>query len=124
MDSSEKGSALVDFVLMAAPFVLVPLSVVSISMNSYAQTVLQDSAIEGARFAALADQDSSSGCGRSLHLARQAFVGFRDLTATCRVVSQGQRDMEQVVIAGKVPVFGILSFSSAHSATARAPREN
>ena len=36
-----------DFVFLAAPFALIPLSVISVSFVSYAQTVLQDSAIEG-----------------------------------------------------------------------------
>ncbi|MEY4559371.1 MAG: hypothetical protein RLZ82_386 [Actinomycetota bacterium] len=113
-----------DFVFLAAPFALIPLSVISVSFVSYAQTVLQDSAIEGARYAALADQDSSAGCKRSLELAKQAFAGFLDLKASCSLTSQASGELEQVVLLAKIPVFGIIALSPELSATGRAPREN
>ena len=113
-----------DFVFLAAPFALIPLSVISISFVSYAQTVLQDSAIEGARYAALADQDSGGGCKRSLDLAKEAFAGFLDLKASCTLSSQASGGLEQVVLLAKIPVFGIIALSPELSATGRAPREN
>jgi hypothetical protein len=124
MKFSERGSALVDFVFLAAPFALIPLSVISVSFVTYAQTVLQDSAIEGARYAALADQDSGGGCKRSLELAKAAFAGFPDLKASCSLSSQASGGIEQVVLLAKIPVFGIISLSPELSATGRAPREN
>lgn len=124
MNSSERGSALLDFVLLAVPFALIPLSVISVSFVSYAQTVLQDSAIEGARFAALADQDSSGGCKRSLELANEAFAGFLDLRAACSGSSQNGWVLEQVVLHAKIPVFGVIALRPELSATGRAPREN
>lgn len=124
MKSSEKGSALVDFVFLAVPFVLVPLSVISLSFVSYAQTVLRDSAIEGARYAALADQDSSGGCKRSLELAQEAFAGFLDIKSSCSLLSQSNGQIEHVVLRGRVPVFGVFAFSPELSAMGRAPREN
>lgn len=113
-----------DFVFLAAPFALLPLSVISVSFVTYAQTVLQDSAIEGARYSALADQDSSAGCKRSLELAKQAFAGFLDLKASCILTSQASGELEQVVLMAKIPVFGIFALSPELSATGRAPREN
>lgn len=124
MKSSERGSALVDFAFLAAPFALIPLSVISVSFVSYAQVVLQDSAIEGARYAALADQISSGGCKRSLELAKEAFAGFLDLKASCSFSSQASGGFEQVVLLAKIPVFGIIAMSPELSATGRAPREN
>ena len=112
-----------DFVFLAAPLALIPLSVISVSFVSYAQTVLQDSAIEGARYAALADQDSSGGCKRSLELAKEAFAGFLDLKASCSLTSHASGELEQVVVMAKIPVFGIISLSPELSATGRAPRE-
>lgn len=124
MSSSERGSALVDFALLAMPFVLVPLSVISISFVSYAQAVLQDSAIEGARYAALADQDSSGGCKRSRELANAAFAGFLDLKASCSLSRQVTGEIEQVLLLAKIPVFGAIALSPELSAVGRAPREN
>lgn len=123
-NSSSRGSALVDFVLLVVPFVLVPFSVISVSLITYAQAVLQDSAIEGARFAALADQESSSGCLRSLTLARQGFAGFLDLDVSCGTLNLEGNVFEQVVVTANVPVFGVITASSFLSATGRAPREN
>jgi hypothetical protein len=114
----------VDFAFLAAPFALIPLSVISVSIVSYAQVVLHDSAIEGARYAALADQNSTGGCKRSLELAKEAFAGFIDLKASCSFSSQANGVLEQVVLLAKIPVFGIIAMSPELSATGRAPREN
>jgi len=124
MRSSDRGSALVDFVFLAAPFALIPLSVISVSIVSYAQAVLQDSAIEGARYSALADQDSNGGCIRSLEVAKEAFAGFLDLKAACSSSIQASGGIEQVVLLAKIPVFGIIALNPELSAVGRAPREN
>jgi heme exporter protein D len=124
VSSSERGSALVDFVFLAVPFALIPLSVISVSFVSYAQAVLLDSAIEGARYAALADQDSSGGCKRSLELAKKAFHGFFDMKASCSLSGQSNEGFEKVVLLAKIPVFGMITFSPELRATGRAPREN
>lgn len=62
--SSERGSAVSDFVLVAFPLLFIFVSTVSISLTSYVRTVLLDATIEGARYAALADQHLDSGIAR------------------------------------------------------------
>lgn len=109
---------------MVVPFVLIPITVISLTGITYGQLVLRDSAIEGARFAALADQDSESGCMRSLELAKRAFAGFTELKASCLSSSQGEFQIERVNLSGKVPVMGLIPFSPRLSASASAPREN
>ena len=59
--SREKGSAVTDFVLVAFPMLAIFSATISISLGSYARVVLLDATIEGARFAALADQGIASG---------------------------------------------------------------
>lgn len=66
--SREKGSAVTDFVLVAFPMLAIFSATVSISLGSYARVVLLDATIEGARFAALADQDIASGIARTKKL--------------------------------------------------------
>lgn len=66
--SSEKGSAVTDFVLVAFPMLAIFSATISITLGSYARVVLLDATIEGARFAALADQDIESGIARTQKL--------------------------------------------------------
>jgi Flp pilus assembly protein TadG len=124
MKSSSRGSALVDFVLLAVPFVLIPFSVISLSVISYAQNVLQDSAVEGARYAALADQESARGCERSLKLASKAFSGFLELAASCTSFISDGKSVEQVVLTGNLPLFGLITSIPEINAVGRAPSEN
>jgi Flp pilus assembly protein TadG len=66
--SREKGSAVTDFVLVAFPMLAIFSATISITLGSYARLVLLDATIEGARFAALADQDTASGIAKTKKL--------------------------------------------------------
>jgi len=70
--SNQKGSAVTDFVLVAFPMLAIFVATVSISFASYARTVLLDATIEGARYAALADQDLEAGIQKTKKLVRQS----------------------------------------------------
>lgn len=61
-----------DFVLVAFPMLAIFSATVSISMASYAKLVLLDATIEGARYAALADQDISSGIEKAKDLVARS----------------------------------------------------
>ena len=66
--SKQDGSAVVDFILVSIPMLLIAISTIGITFTSYSRTVLMDAAIEGARFGSLADQDLASGMSRSREL--------------------------------------------------------
>ena len=66
--SRQDGSAVTDFVLVAFPMLAIFVATISITLGSYARLVLLDATIEGARFAALADQDIASGIAKSKQL--------------------------------------------------------
>ena len=66
--SRQDGSAITDFVLVAFPMLAIFVATISITLGSYARLVLLDATIEGARFAALADQDIASGIAKSKQL--------------------------------------------------------
>ncbi len=70
--SRQDGSAVTDFVLVAFPMLAIFVATISISLGAYARLVLLDSTIEGARFAALADQDIASGVARTKQLVAAA----------------------------------------------------
>lgn len=63
--SNQKGSAVTDFVLVAFPMLAIFSMTVSITLGSYARVVLLDATIEGARYAALADQTIAEGISRT-----------------------------------------------------------
>lgn len=70
--SRQDGSAVTDFVLVAFPMLAIFVVTVSITLGSYARLVLLDSTIEGARFAALADQDIAEGIAKTKQLVATA----------------------------------------------------
>lgn len=70
--SKSEGSAVTDFVLVAFPMLAIFVATTSITLGSYARVVLLDSTIEGARYAALADQNIGSGIARTKKLVSAA----------------------------------------------------
>jgi hypothetical protein len=70
--SKADGSAVTDFVLVAFPMLAIFVATTSITFGSYARVVLLDSTIEGARYAALADQDIASGIAKTKQLLAAA----------------------------------------------------
>jgi hypothetical protein len=72
--SRDRGSAVADFVLVAFPMLALFIGTVTISFASYARTVILDATIEGARFAALADQSLAAGTQKTRELV-QASLG-------------------------------------------------
>jgi len=70
--SKDRGSAVTDFVLVVFPMLAIFSATMSITLGSYARVVLLDATIEGARFAALADQTTLSGISRTKNLVERS----------------------------------------------------
>ena len=85
--SKEQGSAVTDFVLVAFPMLAIFSATISITLGSYARVVLLDATIEGARFAALADQDIASGIAKT----RALVAGSLGLAASLEVEGNSNR---------------------------------
>ncbi len=81
--------------------------------------ILRDSAIEGARFAALADQESAAGCLRAREQINATFQGKMIAEISCRTENENQEIVE--ITSG----FSNLGLLGAHhlTATGRAFRE-
>ena len=62
-DDGERGSAVVDFVLVSLLIVALLLAVLQVAVYVHVRNVVTASAQEGARYAANADVDSAAGCG-------------------------------------------------------------
>jgi Flp pilus assembly protein TadG len=121
MIRSSRGSAVVEFILVSVPLLLLSMSVVAVGLSSFAMAVLRDSAIEGARYAALADQNSAAGCLRASLLANQAIGRFANVSAACDSSAAG---FEVVELRAQVALFGLFTQDRELYAISQAPREN
>ena len=66
--SNQRGSAVTDFVLVAFPMLAIFVATITLSLASYARSVLLDATIEGTRYAALADRAIPTGVQRTKQL--------------------------------------------------------
>lgn len=115
-----RGSAVVEFVLVGTPLVISALTVVAISISAFCLMVLRDSAVEGARYAALADQSAYSGCLRAETLAQAALRGLSRNSMTCESFTG---ESAAVKLEMRFPLVGLLTFPMALSAMGTAPYE-
>jgi Flp pilus assembly protein TadG len=71
-DDGERGSAVVDFVLVSTLVVVLLLAVLQVAVYVHVRNVVTASAQEGARYAANADVDSALGAGRTVQIVGRA----------------------------------------------------
>jgi Flp pilus assembly protein TadG len=71
-DDGERGSAVVDFVLVSVLIVILLLAVLQVAVYVHVRNVVTASAQEGARYAANADVDSSIGAVRAVEVVAGA----------------------------------------------------
>ena len=65
LSSRDDGSAPVDFILVAVPLVLIFLATLTVAQAAYLRNIMTDAAVEGSRYAALADGSAAAGVDRS-----------------------------------------------------------
>jgi Flp pilus assembly protein TadG len=71
-DDGERGSAVVDFVLVSMLIVMLLLAVLQVAVYVHVRNVVTASAQAGARYAANADVDSAVGAARTLEVVADA----------------------------------------------------
>ena len=71
-DDGERGSAVVDFVMVSLLVVTLLLAVLQVAVYVHVRNVVTASAQEGARFAANADVDSAVGAARTVEVVARA----------------------------------------------------
>lgn len=120
----DAGSAALDFVLVSVPMLMVSLGIVAIFLNAFTMSVIRDSAVEGSRFAALADQSTASGCIRSETLLAKVFGKSVVRDVSCQSAQLAGIDYEVVRIQISLPILGVFRLSNGLFAESKAPREN
>jgi hypothetical protein len=103
-----RGSAAVDFVLISAPLVLLALSVVGVALFGLVRNVMFDSAVEGARFGSLADQNGRAGCLRAQELFNKSLGSALQPIFECEQTRIGTRSVIMVSIEAAIPGLGFL----------------
>jgi Flp pilus assembly protein TadG len=95
--SRERGSAVADFVLVAFPMLALFVGTLTISFASYAKTVILDATIEGARFAALADQSIEAGVQKTKDLVRSSLGAALEVDVVASTTKLGRIESIQFV---------------------------
>ena len=72
VEDGERGSAVVDFVLVSILIMTLLLAVLQVAVYVHVRNVVTASAQAGARYAANADVDSSSGAARTVEVVGRA----------------------------------------------------
>ena len=120
---SSRGSAAVDFVLIAVPLVLLALSVLGLALVGFARNVMFDAAVEGARFGALADQTANAGCRRAEEIFSHALGGAIKPKVQCESAIVGTRSVVVVSLEAALPGLGFLPNGKSFRAVGHATSE-
>jgi Flp pilus assembly protein TadG len=95
--SNQRGSAVADFVLVAFPMLAIFVSTITLSLASYARTVLLDATIEGARYAALADRTAPDGVERTKQLMKSSLGSVLTVNVNASKLIVGELELIKFV---------------------------
>ena len=105
---NERGSAVVDFVLVGALLTLFFMSIVQLMLVLHVRNTLIDAAASGARYGTLSDRTLMDARARTAELIGDALNNdfARDVTST-EVTIDGLRTLE-VTVRAPLPVLGLI----------------
>lgn len=123
MGERERGSAVVDFVLVMVVLVPLVLGIVQVGLVLHVRNTLTAAASDGARAAAPLGASPSDGVDRARQLIRVALADRYADDVTASVTTLGGVPATEVVVRARVPALGILGPSVELAATGHAVRE-
>lgn len=120
----DRGSAPVEFVMVAALLTALTLGVIQLGVATYVRNVVHDAAVEGAYYGALADTSTGSAVDRTREVITRA-IGPEHGTdvGTREVVIDGQLVVE-VTVRASIPLVGLWPSGLQTEVTAHAPLES
>lgn len=119
----ESGSAVVEFVLVAALLIALALGVLQAGLALHVRNALVSAAGEGARFAALADSSLEAGVERTRDLVAASLGPGYEVTVSAQpTVALGVPAVSVTVVA-PIPVVGLLGPAGTMEVVGRAPVE-
>ncbi len=121
--SDERGSAIVDFLLVSLLVTVLMLGVVQLALTLHVRNVLIDSAAEGARYAALEGHGLGEGVSRSRALISSTLPSSYAEQIEAQTITRDGVSLVEVRVRGPVPVLGLLGPSGWIDVTGRAVAE-
>lgn len=104
----ERGSAVVDFVMVGGLLTMFLLAIIQLALVLHARNTLIDAASSGARYGTLADRGATDAAERAADLIGTALnADFAQDITTSEVTFQGLRTLE-VTIRAPMPVIGLI----------------
>lgn len=104
----ERGSAVVDFVLVGGLLTMFFLAIVQLTLVLHVRNTLIDAAASGARYGTLGDRTASDAEERTRSLISMALnQGFAEQVSSEEVSVQGMRTLE-VTVRSPMPVIGLI----------------
>lgn len=104
----ERGSALVDFVMVGGLLTLFFLAIIQLTLVLHVRNTLIDAAASGARYGTLADRGAADAQERTGALIGTALnADFAQDISTSEVTFQGIRTLE-VTVKAPIPVIGLI----------------
>jgi hypothetical protein len=104
----ERGSAVVDFVLVGGLLTMFFLAIIQLTLVLHIRNTLIDAAASGARYGTLADRNASDALERTRNLIGMALnEGFAEQVSAREVTVQGMRTLE-VTVRSPMPVIGFI----------------
>ncbi|HSO14705.1 MAG TPA: TadE family protein [Arthrobacter sp.] len=120
VQSYERGSAVVDFVLVGGLLTLFFLAIVQLALILHVRNTLIDAAASGARYGTLADRDAGDAKDRTAQLIGVALnQEFATDVTTAEAMYQGVRTLE-VTVRAPLPVIGLIGPRAALEVTGHA----
>lgn len=106
--TSQRGSAVAEFVMVATLLIVVGLSIVQLALALHVRNTLIDAATNGARYGALANRSVEDGRQRTAMLISQSLnSGFaQDISASTSMV--GDHELVEITVRTRVPLIGLL----------------
>ncbi|OMH27103.1 pilus assembly protein TadE [Tersicoccus phoenicis] len=107
-DDRDRGSAVVDFVLVGAVLTLLAMSIVQLAVVLHVRNTLLDAASSGARYGALADRTAADGRERAYDLVSSTLGPDYAGSVTVAEGRDGGRRTLRVEISAPMPVLGLI----------------
>lgn len=105
---AERGSAVVDFVLVGGLLTMFFLAIIQLTLVLHVRNTLIDAAASGARYGTLADRSAADAAERTRALIGTALnAGFAEQVSTAETTVNGFRTLE-VTVRAPMPVIGLI----------------
>ncbi|TDE97441.1 pilus assembly protein [Occultella glacieicola] len=120
---SERGSAVVDFLLVSLLVTVLVLGVVQLALTLHVRNILIDSASEGARYAALEGSSLAAGQQRTADLITSTLPDFYAENLEAGYLNHPGATLVEIRVSAPIPVLGLLGPSGVVNVTGRAVQE-